>query len=701
LATKTAPRRTSRRHAPQTTRPKKKRGFFRRFWWLWAPPVVLTVAFFSALAYVYSKLPLDLDIPEAQTSFLFDRDNEPLTTFDKGIDRRKIELEDMPGHLIQAVIAAEDERFYQHGGVSIAAIIRAAWANITGGHIEQGGSTITQQYVRNVFPEVGTERTITRKIKEVLLAIKLEHALSKNEILERYLNTIYLGEGAYGVEAAAQTYFGVHARNLDVPQAATIAGLIAGPETFDPHDNPSDATVRRDYVLDRMAQLGFITPAEVTRYEAHKVHAIEPPNPYEELGGTAYYVDYTKRWLERRYHGKTFRGGLRVRGTIDQQWQHAAEQAVRAHLSLAPGTPAAALVAVDVDNGEVRAMVGGQDFEKAQFNLATGQGGTGRQAGSAFKPFTLATAIEQHISLNSTFSGPSQIDLSDEGCGQWEPHNYGDTSYGTMNLLSATANSVNTIFAQLVVEVGPKNVARTAHAMGIKSPLEDRSGYVPCSITLGTKEVTPLEMASAFATFSTGGTRHYPTPVQMIKNRDGKVIYRNGVTANKGKQVISKNTAWQAIFAMKHVLTEGTAAGNYPGFPSWGKTGTTDDLADVWFCGSSSEVAACVWAGHIEGRVPMPGASGGGLAAPIWRDFMVAINGGGNTRDWPTPQLTGELLQGTPTPVASPPPAPTTEPVPTQEPTREPQPEPTRTRPPKPTEPPPTTPPPSPGTGRP
>jgi penicillin-binding protein 1A len=270
------------------------------------------VAVVASLSYVYAQLPLNLDIAEPQASLLYDADKNLLTTFDRGVDRRKIEVEDMPDHLVQAVLAAEDERFYRHRGVSFLAILRAAIANVTGGQIEQGGSTITQQYVRNVLPEVGTEQTLTRKVKEVLLSIKLEQRLPKADILERYLNTIYLGEGAYGVEAAAQTYFGKHARNLEVPESATLAGLISGPEIFDPVDNPEESTARRNYVLDRMVEMRFLSTAEAARFKSTKIRTVEQRSLYQELQGSAYYVDYTKRWLERKFHGKTFRGGLRV-----------------------------------------------------------------------------------------------------------------------------------------------------------------------------------------------------------------------------------------------------------------------------------------------------------------------------------------------------------------------------------------------------
>jgi penicillin-binding protein 1A len=680
LATKTAPRRTNRKHSAKSSpKRKKKRGFFRRFWWLWATPVVVAIATFSALGYVYSKLPLDLDIPEAQSTFLFDRDGAVLTTFDKGVDRRKVELKTVPDHLVQAVLAAEDERFFRHGGVSLLAIIRATIANVTGGEIEQGGSTITQQYVRNVFPEVGTERTVTRKIKEVLLAIKLEQKLSKNDILERYLNTIYLGEGAYGVEAAAQTYFSTHARNLNLVESATLAGLISGPETFNPIDSKGDAVARRNYVLDRMAELGFISPSEAASLSNEPMKVVPRNSSYKGKPG-AYYIDYARQWLQSRFHGRTYRGGLRVRGTLDSQWQRIAEHAIQNHLSLKPGTPVGSLVAVDVDTGEVRAMVGGPGFTKSQVNLATGEGGTGRQAGSAFKPFTLAAAIEENISLHSTFAGPSEVDMSDDGCEAWKPSNFDDTSYGTMDLVSATVSSVNTIFAQLVVEVGPENVADVAHRMGIRSPLEDKSGFVPCSITLGTKEVTPLEMAQAFATFASGGIRRVAVPAHVVRGSEGEVLWPENRKPDKppvGKQVIEPNTAWQAVAAMEGVLTGGTAAGNFPGFPSFGKTGTTDDLADVWFCGASSEVATCVWIGHPEGRVEMPGFSGGSHAAPIWREFMVAIHEELDPQPFPDPEFSGSLIQGTIAP--PPPPSPVPTETPTEEPTEEPSPRPTET----------------------
>jgi penicillin-binding protein 1A len=700
VATQTLPRRTSRKHAAANgpRRPAasaKRRNLLLRFWWVWVLPLVSGVTVLAALSYVYAKLPLDLKIKQDQTTTLFDRDGNVLTTFDAGVDRQNISIKKVPIVLRQAVIAAEDEDFYTHSGVDLAAIVRAAWSNLTGGEIEQGGSTITQQYVRNVFPEVGTERTVERKIKEALLAIKLERRLGKNEILERYLNTIYLGNGAYGVEAASKTYFRTRTPRLNLVRSALLAGIISGPESFDPIDHPVDARIRRDYVLERMAQLGFIpqTQAEAAMGKPIKVH--EPGKGYERLSA-AYYIDWTRRYLQDKYHGRTFTGGLEVDGTLDPQWQSAAQNAVESHLSLEPRTPAASLVAIDVDSGQVRAMIGGRGFHKDQTNLATGDGGTGRQAGSAFKPFTLMAAIEQDISLQSTFAGPSQVDMSEFGCGNWVPQNYGGSSYGTMDLVSATASSVNTIFAQLVAEVGPENVARTAHRMGIDSALETDDGFVPCSITLGTLEVTPLEMTEAFATFASLGLRHEATPVARVKGPGGRILEKR--TSKDGKRVADQNDALQAVHAMKQVLCCGTAAGNSPGFDAFGKTGTTDDEADVWFCGASTEVAACVWVGHPEGRVSMPGYSGGAISAPIWRDFMVAVHQNLEPGTFPAPSFTGAPVQGeVEAPIIAPSPEPTETEPPDPEPTKEPDPPPSEPPPTgPPSEPPPTSPPPTP-----
>ncbi len=697
MAIQTLPRRRDRKHAAKkpSKKPSGKRHFLIRYWWLWAIPVGGGAIVFGALAYVYAKLPLDLNIRQEQTSYLDDLDGNPLTILEQGVDRRELEFEAMPEVVREAVIAAEDQGFYDHSGVDLLAIVRAAWANFTGGEIEQGGSTITQQYVRNVFPEVGTERTVTRKIKEVLLAIKLERALDKQEILRRYLNTVYFGEGAYGIEAAAQTYFREHAGKLDLGEAATLAGLISGPELYDPVDNPAAAVQRRNYVLDRMVELGFATQAEATAEKGKLEVEVAPTKRSYEHKPEAYFIDWARRNLQKKYGRELYTSGYRITGSLDPEWQAKAVAAVEASPYVVEGGPSAALVAIDVHTGEVRAMVGGKSFSRDQTNLATGDGGTGRQSGSAFKAFTLQTAIEEDISLNSTFSGPGSMDLEDEGCPGWDQvSNYGDSGQGTMNLVSATANSVNTIFAQLVIEVGPEDVAETAHRFGIRSPLELEGGYVPCSITLGTLEVTPLEMTEAFATFANLGVRHTATPINNIK-QDGKVVFDS--EERRGRRVAEENDVLQAIYAMKNVVCCGTASSAislpYEG-EVFGKTGSTDDAADAWFCGASTEVAACVWMGYPEGRVTMDGATGGGRSAPIWNTFMNSISGDIDPGEFPDPDLTGDVIKGSPVPGPSPTVKEKEEKEPKEEPTFDETVTPPPTTPP-PTTPPPTTPPPS------
>jgi penicillin-binding protein 1A len=665
--TRQPPSRSNRKHgAKKPTSAKRGPGFFRRFWWLWAPPLGFLLGAFLILAIVYSQLRLPNPDPQALTTRLYDVDGRLVATLHAGENRVAIPLQRMPEHLREAVLAAEDAGFYRHGGISFTGILRAAWANVTNREITQGGSTITQQYVRNAFSAVGTERSYTRKVKEILLSLKLEQKLSKNQILERYLNTIYLGHGAYGVQAAARTYFGVSADELSLSQSATLAGVISAPEYYEPSKFPERATERRDWVLARMVQLGMILPDEAEEAATEPVETVARPAEVR-AGRAPYFVDYTKRYLERRFGVQTtFTGGLRVRTSLDLDHQRAAEEAIATHLGEA-GDPSVALVSMRVDTGEITAMVGGRNFAKAQYNLATGDGTPGRQAGSAFKTFTLTAAVQDGISLKSRFEGPSEIDIDDPRCGDWSPGNYSDSGVGTMDLVRATANSVNTIFAQLVVKVGPDRVGRTARSMGIRSPLGDP---VPCSITLGTKEVTPLEMTNAYATLASLGVRHKPTPVHVVRGPDGVLERVN----EEGVPVMDENTAAQVIYALKQVVCCGTGTAANFGVPIFGKTGTTDDHADAWFCGASAVYAACVWVGYPSGRVPMEdvhgiSVTGGSFPALIWHDFMAVIHAGLEVPDFPEPDFTGEVINAAPSPSPSPSPSPPPKKKPTPTPT--------------------------------
>jgi penicillin-binding protein 1A len=635
-------------------------------------PLVGVVGLLGTLWYVYAHT----EIPEipvaAQTTLVYDRNGKLITRLHEAENRTVISLEGMPEHLRQAVIAVEDENFYQHGGISPLAIVRAAWADLTSGEIRQGGSTITQQYVKNVF--TGSERSFSRKIKEAILAVKVDRELTKNEILENYLNTVYFGNGAYGVQAAALTYWGIRAPQLSVDQAALLAGLIQRPSAYEPFNHPDAARGRRNVVLDRMAEEGYLTPARAEELKAKPVE-VKPEEGFES-SPFAYFVSHVSRVVQDQFgYDATFKGGLRVRTTLDRTAQQAAQDAVAAHLD-APGDPSAAVVAIDPVDGAIRAMVGGKDFTKAKLNLAT-QGH--RQTGSAFKTFTLTAAMEEKISLRSTWKGPSELVIPDERCfdeegDPWEVHNYADSSAGTMDLASATANSVNTIFAQVVVQVSPEKVAQVANRMGIESTLAP-----VCSITLGSQDVTPLEMTAGYATLASRGIRHQPQSITSVETAQGDVLH---TWETPGDQVLLQNDADLVTHALQQVVESGTGEAADIGRPVAGKTGTAQSYRDAWFCGYTPQLAACVWVGYPKAQIEMhdiqgfESVTGGSIPALIWHDFMAVAMERLPIEDFATPSFEGydRFPEGalTPTPSRSP----AARPSPTPRPTRSPRPRP-------------------------
>jgi penicillin-binding protein 1A len=598
-----------------------------------------------------------------RTTFVYDRDGNLLTTLHGAVNRIPIPLSDIPQSMRRAAIAAEDENFYQEQGVSIPAIIRAAWVNIIHHEVLQGGSTITQQYVKDVY--TGDERTLARKVREAIIAQKLSRKYSKNAILAKYLNEVYFGQGAYGVQTAAQAYFGKNARQLNVLQSATLAALIAAPAIFDPITHPQQAMDRRNWVLGRMVSLGYMGPKKADALKARPVHTSPPaaaPIPAQ------YFLSYVTQTLEKRLgNAATFGGGLHVRTTLDLHLQRLARTAVDSHLST-PGDPSAALVAMDPRTGEVLAMVGGRSHDKVKFNLATQ---AHRQAGSAFKPFTLTTAISQGISLLSRWNGPPSLTIDDPRCyttdpttgvyGPWDVHNYADESAGTMSLLDATANSVNTIFSQVVLDVGPDNIVTMAHRMGIRSPLQP-----VCSITLGTQAVTPLEMTDGYATLASRGVRRWPEPIQEVQAPSGKVVMQ---PKGDPKRVLPQKVADLVTYALEGVIQHGTGTAANIGRPEAGKTGTAENFQDAWFCGYTPQLATCVWVGYPKGEIPMlnvegfPEVFGGSIPALIWHDFMQKALAGVPPQDFPTPDLSGYDVNPSHAVVPPPPPAPAPSPT--------------------------------------
>jgi membrane peptidoglycan carboxypeptidase len=462
-----------------------------------------------ALTYAFATIPLPKDIKLSSSAEVYDRNGIRIGTYSNEIHRFLIDTTELPKFVGQAVVAAEDKDFYDHGGISLRGILRAAWANVTGGKIEQGGSTLAQQYIKNAVLR-DPERTITRKVKEAILAIKLERRYSKRQILGFYLNTIYLGRGTYGVEAASRSYFGHPAAEMSLPEAAFLAGIIPSPESYRPERDPAAAKARRDRVLRLMAEEGYISEERAERASRGDVEVEPVTRRSIENQKAAYFMEWLrKEYLYPEYGDRLYTSGLKIYTTLDLKMQDSAEDAVASVLT-EKEDPEAALVSMTPD-GAVRAFVGGRDFrnvEKARgFSYASDP--PGRHAGSSFKPWTLLTAVDEGISPSSTFSGSSPRTYPVDVCGVNPPvENYGGSSYGTMTLDQATTNSVNTVYAQLIAQVGPEKVADMLEDLGFD---QDNSTDKPdpiepvCSLALGTLDATPVQQARAYAALANGG----------------------------------------------------------------------------------------------------------------------------------------------------------------------------------------------------
>jgi penicillin-binding protein 1A len=596
-------------------------------------------------------------------SFVFADDGTLLGSIPSDKNRQPLQLSQMSPWLPKATVAIEDKRFYEHGGLDYRGIVRALLKDIETGSAAQGGSTITQQLVRNLY--IGNDqRTIGRKLKEACLAVRLYDKWPRRKILATYLNQVYYGNHAFGVEAAAQTYFSKSARDLTLTQAALLAGLPQAPSVYDPLRRPSVALSRRNDVLRALFQAHYISFARLEAALPRPL-GLKPGSIYKTIR-QPYFFGYVEDQLVDHFGAEKVRGGgLRIKTTIDPRLQKAARDAMGGILR-SKSDPAAALVAIDPRNGKIRAMeVDVPSGERLQFNLAS-QGH--RQAGSAFKPFVLAAAVNAGISLDSTFSGPPSIIIPDRECytdGEpWNPHNNADESGGTMNLFSATAGSVNTIFAQLVVKVGPEKVVEMAHKMGISSPLEP-----VCSITLGTQPVSPLEMTIGYSVFAARGIKRTAQALELVRDARGKQLYK---AVGRGNRVLSQNDADLITQALQGVVTGGTGTGAALfDRPAAGKTGTAENFQDAWFCGFVPQLVTCVWVGYPHREIPLLGVEGygevfgGTIPASIWHNFMTAALQGVPPQSFASAYSSGTPIYGgyatTPyTPSPPPPAAPTT-----------------------------------------
>jgi penicillin-binding protein 1A len=621
----------------------------------WSALVVLLTLIGGACAYA----PPTLDVAGpvlAQSTKIYAADGTLITTLLAAENREDVRFDDLPAWVPDAVVAIEDSRYWTHKGVDVRAILRAAVANTAEGEVVEGGSTITQQYVKNTL--LDSDQTLDRKLEEAVLALQLERDHSKKRILELYLNTIFFGNGAYGVQAAAQEYFGVTARELTLAQAATLAGLIRAPSAFDPTDNPEAAVERRDHVVDRMLELGLVTDADAAAAKVEPLVLAE--RTVEERYPAAYVVEQAKQFvLDDPRFGATrgerqallFSGGLRITTTVDLAVQAAAEGAVAQTLPDPATFPDAAVVTIEPGTGFVRALVGGRDFfsggARAKLDLATG--GPGRPSGSSFKPFVLAAALAEGIPLDRVYPAPSHLEIPLPDASPWRVENYEGSGGGEATLYDATVRSYNTVYAQLIQEVGPEDAMAVARALGVRTT----ELHPFPSAVLGTNDVHPLDMAAAYATFANRGLRVPPVFVTKVTRRDGTVLYQH---QRSQERVLDQRVADQVTGVLQAVVERGTGVGAQIGRPVAGKTGTGQEWRDAWFVGYTPQLATAVWVGFADqGRRSMvPPATpfrvtGGKWPAQIWQLTMSAALA-----------QTPVMLFSEPAPAPPPPPTPVT-----------------------------------------
>ena len=574
----------------------------------------VTVWFYSGIG--LAKLSSLTEYKSAQNSKVFAADGTQLCELHGDEDREIIALEKMPDALKKAVIAIEDSDFYRHKGINVKAVIRALWANVIKGTVVQGGSTITQQYVKGAY--VGPKRTLWRKIQEAHLAYQLERKYSKNKILELYLNDIYFGRGCYGIFTAARKYFGKAPADLTLAECATLAAIIRSPSYFDPYIRPQEVLERRKLVLERMRKQGYIATGEMEAADKEPLN-LAPANKVYVVRSAPYFCDYITELVREKYGDQqAFRGGLRIYTTIDLRLQAIAENTVEKMMDPNKG-PDAALACIDPRTGYIKAMVGGKNYAVSQFNVAADGH---RQAGSAFKVFVLARALADSVSPSQSYdaSSPRIINLPDGG--KWKVNNYDGRGSGETSIRNATIHSINVVFAQLIMDVGPARVAEMAKQMGIQTPVESNPAIALGGLHIG---VTPLEMASAFGTLANGGSHAVARSISKVTDSDGNIIDEGEPETHT---ILDSKVAAKANEILSEVVSSGTGTGANVGRPQAGKTGTTEDHADAWFVGYTPDLVAAVWVGYPEGRISMGGMTGGSLPASIWHNFMSAALAG-------------------------------------------------------------------------
>jgi len=581
-------------------------------------------------ASIHTMPSLKDEIRPSASSQIYDINGKLITTIHSEQNRVPVSINKIPKNLQNAFVAVEDARFYEHIGIDPRGILRAVWSNISGGGLAEGGSTITQQLAKNAL--LTQDRTLKRKIQEAMLALQIERQYTKSEILELYLNQIYFGQGAYGVQSAAMVYFGKNVEDLSLEECAMLAGIPKSPNYYSPLNNLKAATERQGTVLDQMVKYGYITPETAAKAHSTKLKLVSHPAQADNQTTTAsYFIDYvTQHMIDKYGADAVYKDGLKIYTSLDLSMQEAAEKAME---KLPNGRtdsnglkqPQGALVAIDPHTGQIRAMVGGRGTD--QFNRAIL---AERQPGSAFKPFVYLAAIE------SGMSPSTMVDDSPVSFGNWSPKNYENDFRGPVTLRTALEHSLNVPTVKLANQIGVDKPLYYAQQMGISTlVLQGATNDRNLAMSIGglTRGITPLEIASAYGVFANQGIYVEPTAIIKVVDRNGKILEQ--YTPHE-KAVVNERSAYILTDMLRGVITSGTGTGANIGRPAAGKTGTTDDSKDAWFVGFTPDLVASVWIGYDTDGY-LNGMTGGSTPATIWRTFMAKALAGTPSRDFIRP----------------------------------------------------------------
>ncbi len=614
-------------HSTKTTRSKKthaKKSSGSSLWRILGGFLLIVLVMLTGIgcgfltASMNTRPNLAEDLTPSASSQIYDINGNEIANIHATENRMPVKISQIPKDLQNAFIAVEDARFYEHSGIDPRGILRALWANIIGGGVTEGGSTITQQLAKNAY--LTQDRTLKRKIQEMFLALQLEREYTKQEILEFYLNQIYFGQGAYGVEAAAKTYFGKDVGALTLNECAMLAGIPKSPNYYSPFNNLEAARARRATVLEQMAKYHYISDSEASRLKKEDLKLVH--QKADETMEASYFIDYVVQHLIDKYGADAvYKDGLKIYTTIDMDMQRAAESAMRMLPTFETdknglAQPQGALVAIDPHTGQIKAMVGGRGTD--QFNRATM---AERQPGSAFKPFVFAAALENRFTPNTI------IEDSPVKIGEWEPENYNRNYNGKVTLRYVAEQSLNVPTVKIAQKIGMDKPIYYAQEMGITTfVLDGSTNDRGLATSLGgmTRGVTPLELTSAYGTFANQGIHVEPTAVIKVLDRNGKILEQSKPGQ---KNVISENSAADLTDMLQGVLTRGTGTGAAIGRPAAGKTGTTSDYCDAWFVGYTADLVAGVWIG-CDDNSDLDGMTGGNLPASVWQAFMEKATAG-------------------------------------------------------------------------